>query len=200
MSKIVKEFFLREDVIQISKDLIGVKLFTCIDGLVTGGIIVETEAYMAPEDKASHAYGNRHTPRTETFFKEGGIAYVYLCYGIHYLFNIVTNTTNIPHAILIRAIEPLEGIDIMLHRRNKTKLDYSLTSGPGSLSMALGISKRQNAISVLENEIWLEPSDVAISEDLIIAGPRVGVSYAKDYALMPWRFFLKNSPWVSKAK
>src|SRR5690606_33584438 len=124
---------------QISKDLLGKSLLTKIDGRLTGGMIVETEAYRAPEDKASHAFNNRRTPRTENFFNEGGVSYVYLCYGIHYLFNIITNLKDIPHAILIRAIQPEEGIETMLKRRKKTKPTFDLTAGPGSMSMALGI-------------------------------------------------------------
>jgi DNA-3-methyladenine glycosylase len=161
---------------------------------------VETEAYRAPEDRASHAFGNKRTPRTEIFYNQGGIAYVYLCYGIHYLFNIVTNIKDVPHAVLVRAIEPVTGIDIMLHRRKKTKIDYTLTSGPGALSLALGITKKQNGVSLKDNEIWLENKGMVIDEKEILSGPRIGVAYAKEYASMPWRFYLKDNPWVSKTR
>lgn len=200
MSKLTQAFYQREDVLQISKDLLGKHLFTCIDGALCEGIIVETEAYMAPEDKASHAFGNKRTPRTETFYKEGGVAYVYLCYGIHNLFNIVTNKADVPHAILIRAVEPVAGLEAMLHRRKKTKLDVSLTAGPGALSLAMGITRQQNGISLLGNEIWLEDHGKKYTALEIIAGPRVGVAYAQEYAPKPWRFSLRGNAWVSKAK
>ena len=201
MAKLTKSFFLRDDVVQISKELLGKYIYTNIEGVVTAGMIVETEAYMAPEDKASHAFGNRKTPRTELFYKEGGIAYVYLCYGIHYLFNIVTNEVNIPHAILIRAIEPKEGIEAMLLRRRKTKPSYNLTAGPGSLSMALGINAKQNGVSVTSSSsIWLEDKGIKLKEDKVIASPRVGIDYAEEYIDKPWRFRIKDNPWTSKAK
>ena len=200
MSKLPKEFYLREDVIQISKELLGKFLFTKINGKITGGMIVETEAYMAPEDKASHAYNYRRTNRTETFYKDGGIAYVYLCYGIHNLFNIVTNFKDVPHAILIRAIEPREGIETMLKRRRKTKPTYDLTAGPGSLSLALGITVKHNGLDLAGDMIWVEERDILIPEKEIIKSPRVGVAYAEEYANKPWRFRIKDNPWTSKAK
>src|SRR4051812_31513287 len=100
MSKLSKEFYQRENVLQISQDLLGKFLYTNIEGKITAGMIVETEAYYGAEDRASHAFGNRKTARTEVFYKEGGVAYVYMCYGIHYLFNIITNQKNVPHAVL----------------------------------------------------------------------------------------------------
>jgi DNA-3-methyladenine glycosylase len=200
MPKLPKKFYTREDVIQISKDLLGKFIYTNIDGKVTGGMIVETEAYLGAEDKASHAFGNRKTIRTEPFYKEGGIAYVYLCYGIHYLFNIITNKKDAPHAVLIRAIEPTEGIETMLHRRRMTKPLYNLTAGPGAMSMALGITTKHNEINLQSNTIWLEDKGIKISEENIIESPRVGVAYAKEDALKPWRFRVKGSLWTSKAK
>jgi DNA-3-methyladenine glycosylase len=198
--KLSKEFYLREDVIQISKDLLGKSLFTKIDGKLTGGIIVETEAYRAPEDKASHAFNHRRTARTEIFYKEGGISYVYLCYGIHYLFNIITNIKDTPHAVLIRAIEPNEGIDTMLKRRKKTKPTFDLTAGPGSMSMALGINSRHNGLDLTGPHVWVEDNELAIPEKNILKSPRVGVAYAEEYASKPWRFRIKDNPWTSKAK
>lgn len=182
----------------ISKELLGKVLVTAIDGFITSGIITETEAYKAPEDKASHAYNNRRTPRTEVIFKEGGIGYVYLCYGIHHLFNIITNEENIPHAVLIRSIEPLEGIDHMLERRKKSKLDKTLTSGPGALSQALGISSVHNKIKLTENIVWIEDRGIIPSE--IIAANRVGIDYAEEYKDMPWRFYIADNKWVSRIK
>jgi DNA-3-methyladenine glycosylase len=200
MSKLPKEFYLREDVIQISKDLLGKYLYTKIKGKITGGMIVETEAYMAPEDKASHAFNNRRTSRTEIFYHDGGISYVYLCYGIHYLFNIITNFKDIPHAVLIRAIEPVEGIDIMVKRRRKTKLGFDLTAGPGSTSMSLGITSNQNGLDLTGDTVWLEDKGIKIADKNIIKSPRVGVAYAKEYAAKPWRFRIKDNPWTSRAK
>jgi len=200
MAKLNKSFFLRDDVVKISKELLGKYLYTNIDGIVTAGMIVETEAYMGAEDKASHAYGNRKTPRTEPFYKEGGITYVYLCYGIHYLFNIITNGVDIPHAILIRALEPKEGIEEMLERRRKTKLSYELTSGPGALSMAMGINLKYNAINISGSTIWIEDKGVKIKANQIIASPRVGIAYAEEYVDKPWRFRIKDNPWTGKAK
>jgi DNA-3-methyladenine glycosylase len=198
--KIEKEFYLREDVVQISKDLLGKVLYTNIDKKLTAGIIVETEAYMAPDDKASHAYNFRRTSRTETFYNDGGLSYVYLCYGIHYLFNIITNTKEIPHAVLIRAIEPIEGVDIMLHRRKKNKPTYDLTAGPGSLSMALGITSKHNALDLTGNTIWVEDKGMIVPEKKIIKSPRIGVAYAEEWAAKPLRFRIKDNPWTSKAK
>lgn len=199
--KLPDHFYTRENVIQISKDLLGKFLMTRIEGeIVTGGMIVETEAYAGATDRASHAYGNRRTNRTETMFSQGGISYVYLCYGIHNLFNIVTNQSEIPHAVLIRAIEPTLGIDLMIQRRKKKKLDFTLTSGPGSLSEALGITRNQNSVSLLDDEIWVEDHGISFPENKIIASPRVGVGYAKEDALLPWRFRIKENPWTSKSK
>ncbi|GAL85399.1 3-methyladenine DNA glycosylase [Sporocytophaga myxococcoides] len=198
--KLTKAFYTREDVITISKELLGKYLVTFIDGRLTSGMIVETEAYLGAEDKASHAYGNRKTKRTEPFYKEGGIAYVYMCYGIHYLFNIITNKTDIPHAVLIRALEPSEGLDAMLERRKKTKLQPELTAGPGALSVALGISANHNETDLSGNEIWVEDRGVIVKNNEIIASPRVGVAYAKEYALKPWRFRIKDNPYTSKAR
>ncbi len=196
--KLSKEFYLRDDVLKISKELLGKYLYTFLDGKLTGGMITETEAYRAPEDKASHAYGGRRTARTEIFYSEGGVSYVYLCYGIHNLFNVVTNKNGIPHAILIRAIEPVEGVEYMLERRNKTKISPALTCGPGSMSQAMGIGRQHNKLDLQGNEIWIEDRGILIPDKNILKGPRIGVDYAAEYAAMPWRFGIKGSKWVSK--
>lgn len=197
--KLDRAFYEREDVCRIATDLLGKRLCTRIDDQFTAGIIVETEAYIAPEDKASHAYGNRRTARTEVFFGAGGYSYVYLCYGIHHLFNIITNKNDIPHAILIRAIEPTAGLDIMAARRKKTRTDYSLTAGPGALSKALGIHKQHNGIDLLGDTIWIEDSAIRYAGCQIIKSPRVGISYAQEWAEKPLRFRVKNNPWTSRA-
>ncbi|MDR3694994.1 DNA-3-methyladenine glycosylase [Mucilaginibacter sp.] len=196
--KLPEAYYHTDDVVGLSKDLLGKYIYTCIDGLKTGGYIVETEAYKGITDKASHAYGNRKTPRTQTMFMPGGIAYVYLCYGIHEMFNIVTSAEGQPHAILIRAINPTEGIDIMLQRRNMLAVKPNITSGPGSVARALGISRKINASSLQGNDIWLEDNGLIFPDEKIASVPRVGVSYAAEDALLPYRFYVKGNPYVSK--
>ena len=199
MSKLSADFYQREDVLLISRELLGKVLCTNFHGKLTSGIIVETEAYAGVTDKASHAYGGRRTKRTETMYAKGGSAYVYLCYGIHHLFNIVTNKKNIPHAVLIRAIHPRNGIEIMLQRRNKKKVDQSLTAGPGLLTRALGITVKDSGTLLMDNLIWLEDQNINYTNQDILATPRVGVQYAGKDAQNPWRFQVENSPWVSPA-
>ena len=199
MSKLSANFYQREDVLTITRDLLGKVLCTQFDGNLTSGIIVETEAYAGVTDKASHAYGGRRTKRTEIMYAPGGTAYVYLCYGIHHLFNVVTNVKDVPHAILIRAIEPIEGIDIMFQRRNMKKFLPKLTSGPGILSKAMGISIYHSGISLFDNQIWIENSGNNYPSDniKIISSPRVGIKYSGKDANNPWRFQIEDNPWVS---
>jgi len=196
--KLPQSYYLGTDVVAISKDLLGKYLFTSIDGELTGGFIVETEAYNGAVDKASHAFGNRRTKRTEVMFAEGGIAYVYLCYGIHEMLNIVTSTDGHAQAILIRAIEPTAGVDIMLARKNMEILKPNITAGPGSVAKALGIDRRLNGISLQSDELWLEDRGLIIPDDQIAAVPRIGVAYAGQDALLPYRFYVKGNPFVSK--
>ena len=162
MSILNKEFYERSDILLISQELLGKLLFTNFKNKLTVGMIVETEAYAGVTDRASHAYGNKNTNRTKIMYESGGIAYVYLCYGIHHLFNIVTNKIDIPHAILIRAIEPMDGIKTMLKRRNKKTTDHTLTSGPGSLSKAMGITLKNSGESLISNHIWLEDQNITM--------------------------------------
>ena len=181
-------FYQRSDVVQIAKELLGKWLFTQIDGdPMTGGIIVETEAYAGPEDRASHAFGNRRTKRTEVMYHEGGIAYIYLCYGVHFLLNVVTNTLDIPHAILIRAIVPKIGIETIKRRRNGK---LPLSSGPGLVTQALGITSEQNGRSFSSTSLWIEDRGVVLMPEQILATPRIGIAYAKEHALLPWRFHI----------
>lgn len=181
----------------LARDLIGKKLCTSIDGQYTSGIITETEAYRSWEDKACHAHQERRTKRTEIMFAEGGHAYVYLCYGIHHLFNIVTNTEGNAEAVLIRAIEPLEGLDIMKERRGREKADKTLSSGPGTLTQALGIKTGHYGDRLDGERIWLEHHLSPTEKDIAVS-TRIGVDYAGDDALLPWRFYLKTSQFVSK--
>jgi DNA-3-methyladenine glycosylase len=196
--KLPQEFYERNDVVAISRELLGKYLFTNIDGAVSGGYIVETEAYNGIVDRASHSYGNRLTPRTKTMYMQGGIAYVYLCYGIHEMFNVVTSVEGQPHAILIRAIQPTEGVDIMQFRRKMKEVKPTITMGPGSVAQALGISRRINAISLQSDTLWIEDRGMVIPSEDIAAVPRVGVAYAKEDALLPYRFYVKGNPYVSK--
>ena len=196
--KLPESFYLGTDVVAISKSLLGKYLFTCIDGVTTGGYIVETEAYNGAVDKAAHSYGNRMTPRTKTMFMQGGIAYVYLCYGIHEMFNIVTSTEGHAQAILIRAVHPTEGIEAMQVRRNMMTLKPTITAGPGSVAKALGISRNINAISLQSDTLWLEDRGLNFTDDQITVGPRIGVAYAGEDALLPYRFYVKGDIYVSK--
>ncbi len=191
--KISKPFYLNPNVISVSRELLGKVLMTSINGKITGGFITETEAYAGPEDRASHAWNNRRTKRTEVMFREGGTAYVYLCYGIHHLFNIVTNHAGIPHAVLIRSIQPVTGFDTILQRRRAKKLTLKLCSGPGNVSMGLGIRTSHSGTDLTGNTIWVEDRGITIPEDKITVGPRVGVDYAGEDAGNPWRFQVQGS-------
>lgn len=186
--KLPRSFFEHEDVVELAKKLLGKRIVTKIDGVITSGIITETEAYEGVTDRASHAYGGRLTGRTKTMYESGGVAYVYLCYGIHHLFNFVTNQKGVPHAILLRAIHPEKGIEHMLKRRKKKKVDKTLCAGPGSASQALGITTDMNGIAIGRDKIWVEETGIAVHPEEIIAGPRIGVDYAGKDAKLPYRF------------
>jgi DNA-3-methyladenine glycosylase len=190
MPKLAREFYIRNDVLEISRDLLGKYIFSSIEGNLTGGIITEVEAYAGVNDRASHAFSNRRTNRNEVMYASGGVAYIYLCYGIHHLFNIVTNIEGIPHAILLRAIKPTEGIEHMLDRRKKTNAVKTLCSGPGSVSQALGIRTDYNGTDLNGNLIWLEDRNFLTDGLEIKTGPRIGVDYAGADALLPYRFIL----------
>ncbi len=192
MNKLPIDFYLRNNVVQIAKELLGKVICTRINGIITSGIIIETEAYEGISDKASHAYGGRRTERTVTMYNQGGCSYVYLCYGIHYLFNVVTNVKENPHAALIRGIKPLNGIEEILKRRNQQKLNPSLTIGPGKVTQALGIKKEHNNIDLQGNIIWIENQNIEVLEKNIVISKRIGIDYAKEDALLPYRFELIN--------
>lgn len=197
-SKLPRSFYERDDVVQISKELIGKVICTNFDGILTTGIIVETEAYNGRTDKACHAYPDVRTARTETIYGPSGYAYVYLCYGIHHLFNVVTNQEGLADAILIRAIKPVEGKEVMVQRRGKERLQPVITNGPGKLSQALGITTSDNKSDLLGELIWIEDQGLEISEEEIASGPRIGVDYAGEDAKLPWRFTIRDSKWISK--
>jgi DNA-3-methyladenine glycosylase len=198
MKKLPFSFYQRSNVLQIAKELLGKIVVTKWYGIETSGRIVEVEAYNGVNDKASHASGGRRTNRNEIMYGEGGFAYVYLCYGIHHLFNVVTNEKETPHAILIRALEPLKGIDVMLERTGKEKLDNTLTRGPGNVSKALGISfKHHTGYSLLSKDLFLAEDDFVLNKKELAASPRIGVDYAGQDASLPYRFYIKGNPFVS---
>jgi len=188
--KLNKSFYQQTDVVMIAKELLGKYLFTNFNGIITGGIITETEAYAGITDKASHAYNDRRTKRTEIMYKDGGISYVYLCYGMYSLFNVVTNIEGVPHAVLIRGIHPTEGIEEILKRTKQNNLDKYLLNGPGKLTKALGIHYSHTGTDLNSTDIWLEDSKNIVLEKDIIITKRVGVDYAKEDALLPYRFIL----------
>ncbi len=196
VKKLPVSFYLRNSVVQIAKDLIGKILVTNWDGEKTSGRIVETEAYEGEIDKASHASKGR-TKRTEVIFGEGGKAYVYLCYGLHQMFNIVTNRNDTPHAILVRAVEPIEGIPIMLQRTGKKKLDSLLTRGPGNVGKAFGFHTSHCGLSLQSEELYIVDDGYKVTKDDIIPSPRIGVDYAGEHAEWHYRFFLKDNKYVS---
>ena len=190
--KLTEEFYRREDVVGISRELLGKVLCTRVNRKLTSLVITETEAYAGVTDRASHAYGDRRTKRTEPMYAAGGHAYVYLCYGIHHLFNVVTNVEGVPHAILIRAGRPLEGLRHMLERRNKATADQTLLAGPGSTAQALGISTSLTGLSLTGKRIWLEDRGIGVEPSSVSVGPRVGVDYAGEDASLPYRFVARE--------
>ncbi|MGN6492097.1 MAG: DNA-3-methyladenine glycosylase [Agriterribacter sp.] len=200
MIKLGYNFYNRANVVTIARELLGKILVSEWDGVVTSGRIVETEAYNGIIDRASHAWNGRRTNRTEVMYKEAGTGYVYLCYGIHHLFNVVTNEIDTPHAVLIRALEPLEGIEHMLRRTNKVKPDRTLTSGPGNVAKALGISTLHSGINLLGDAVFIADDGYKVAKKNILATPRIGVDYAGEDAMLPYRFIIKGNSYVSGGK
>ena len=198
--KLDKDFYRREDVVLIARELLGKALVSNIGGIRTCGLIVETEAYSGQNDRASHAFGNRHSNRTMVMYKAGGLAYVYLIYGMYCLLNVVTNRAGVADAVLIRAIEPLEGIEHMLRRRKMKKFSPDLTNGPGKLTIALGITLEHYGTDLTGNLLWIEDLGLELKPAQIASGKRIGVEYAAQDALRPWRFWVKNNPFVSKQR
>ena len=193
-----RSFYTRPGVVDIARELLGKVLYTSINGQVSAGIITETEAYAGITDKASHAYNNRRTARTEIMFHQGGTASVYRCYGIHSLCNIVTSVADEPHAVLIRGILPLRGVETMKLRSGKPKISESDGIGPGKVARLLGIVVRHSGLDMCDeavsgDRIWVQDEEVRVSEDEIVIGPRIGIDYAGEDALLPYRF-----RWVTK--
>ena len=197
MKKLPIQFYKGTDVVLIAKELIGKVVVTNFNGLITSGRIVETEAYIGLTDRASHSFGGKRTVRNEHMYAAAGTVYVYICYGMHHLFNIVTNAANIPDAVLIRAVEPVAGIDTMLKRTGKMKLDNTLTKGPGNAAKALGISKVHSGISLGKDEIYIAYDGFKIKETVIGISGRIGVESSGDAALLPYRFYIKGNRFVS---
>lgn len=192
-NKLPQSFYLEEDVVAVSRQLIGKLLCSRLDGQLCKAIITETEAYAGETDRASHAYGGRRTARTATLYEPGGRAYVYLCYGIHHLFNVVTNKAGVPHAVLVRAVLPHTGTEILHRRRRGRKNDKHWLTGPGKVSQGLGITTRQDALSLQGRRLWLEDAGITVPATAITSGPRVGVDYAGKDAQLPYRFRLTNA-------
>ncbi len=192
-----KKFYQNSDVVQVARGLLGKFLCTAFNGQLTTGMIVETEAYCGENDMACHACRFGKTSRTEVMFGAGGHAYVYLCYGIHHMVNVVTNEEGKADAVLIRALEPAEGVETMTQRRGK-KLAQRLTAGPGTVGEAMGIKTYDNGTSLSGSKIWLEDRGLHVSDRAIVSKSRIGVDYAGDDALKPWRFYLKDNSFISR--
>ena len=194
-----RSFYAREDPVEVAIDLIG-KILRIGSG--QGGCaarIVEAEAYGGPMDRASHAWRGR-TPRNESMFGPPGTAYVYVCYGIHRMFNVVTAPKDIPAAVLIRGVEPIKGAAIMAKRRKLAAEDFRLTAGPGALTAALGISMSWDRTDLVCGPVRIEDDGMRIPSGQIRRRPRVGVNYAGPAARFPWRFSIRNNPWVSRSR
>jgi DNA-3-methyladenine glycosylase len=195
--KLPREFYTRSNVLTVTRDLLGKLLVVpASNGKRVSGIIVEAEAYRGPHDRASHAYAGRRTKRTETMYKRGGVAYIFFVYGMYNQFNVVTNVEDIPHAILIRALEPVEGIELMKHRRGG-QAGHNLTNGPGKLCIALGIDRGLDGEDLLGKRVWIEQGE-RVSRARIASGPRIGIDYAEAWVDKPWRFWIKDNPFVSR--
>lgn len=198
--KLPASFYGRSDVVAITKELLGKILVTNFNDVVTAGRIVEAEAYNGPHDKASHSFGNRRTKRTEVMYASGGVAYVYLCYGIHQMFNVVTNVQDVPNAILIRALEPIIGTNAMLERSNKSVHGFDLTRGPGNVGKALALNTQHTGMSLQSDEVYIADDGLRYSDDEIGITTRIGVEYAAEDSLLPYRFIVKGNKYVSGKK
>jgi len=197
LKKLTVGFYNRKNVLQIAKELLGKVLVTNFDGVVCRGRIVETEAYIGLLDKASHSFGGKRTARNEHMYAKAGISYVYICYGMHHLFNVVTNEKDMPDAVLIRAIEPIDGIETMLMRTGKKTLNNTLTKGPGNVAKALGISKIHSGINLTGGELFIAEDDFILPPLAIGSSKRIGVESAGMDGLLPYRFYVKGNKFVS---
>lgn len=190
--KLSRDFYLRADVNLIAKELLGKALYTYVDGRLTAGIISEVEAYCGRDDRACHANNNRRTPRTEVMYHQGGKAYVYLCYGIHHLFNVVTNVDGLADAVLVRSVIPFEGRELMMERRNIVDSRKNISRGPGALSQALGIKTHHYGLDLLGDTIWIEDVGKVFSGEEIKTAKRIGIDYAGEDAERLWRYYVEG--------
>ena len=197
MKKLPLSFYHRKDVVQIAKELLGKIIVTSFDGNLTSGRITETEAYVGLTDKASHSFGNRRTVRNEHMYGAAGIAYVYICYGMHQMFNIVTNDKDVPDAVLVRAVEPMKGVGTMLKRTGKKKLDRTLTRGPGNVGKALGIFKHHSGLKLTSKEMYIVEDKFSLAKENIGTSIRIGVEGAGPDGLLPYRFYIRGNKYVS---
>ena len=197
MKKVPLSFYDRDDVVQIARELLGKIIVTNFEGQITSGRIVETEAYIGITDKASHSFGHRRTSRNEHMYLSAGNSYVYICYGMHRMFNITTNKKDIPDAVLIRAVEPIKGINIMAQRTGKKITDKTITRGPGNAGKALGIEKHHSGLFLLDEEIYLLDDEKIIAAEKIGISKRIGVESAGADGLLPFRFYIKGNQYVS---
>jgi DNA-3-methyladenine glycosylase len=195
-----KSFYNRKNVLRVARDLLGKILVTQLDGVRSSGRIVETEAYAGVGDRASHAFGGRRTARSEHLYGEPGTVYIYISYGMHHLFNVITNKKDIPHGVLIRALEPIEGIEHMLERTGKLPGDISITKGPGNLSSAMGMNKIHSGGNVFSKEIFIADDGLRYKKNEIIVTKRIGVEGAREDAKLPYRFIVRGNPYVSAKK
>lgn len=196
--KIPLDFYNRENVVAIAKELLGATLVTNINGIITSGKIVETEAYAAENDRSSHAYLGKRTVRNEMMYAAAGSVYVYLCYGVHKMVNIITNNIDVPEAILIRAVEPLHGMKTMAARTGKSENDPTITKGPGNLTTAFGISKALQGEAINGDIIYLLKGEMKkITNEAVGISKRIGIDGAGEDAFLPWRFYLKGNKYVS---
>ena len=201
--KLERSFYERNTLI-VARELLGCILAHITPEGVTRGRIVETEAYMGPEDKGAHSYRGRHTPRMDPLYKTGGFAYIYQLHGYNYCINVVTQEEGIPQAVLIRALEPIEGLELMAQRRKidisdsrKSKLK-NLTNGPSKLCQAMNINTSLNGIDLCGNEVFIASQANLRSNEEIVAAPRIHIDYAEEYRDKLWRFLLKGNTFVSK--
>lgn len=199
-NKLPLDFYRQTDVVSVARQLLGKHLYSNIGGQLTGGIIVETEAYCGPDDRGSHAYNNKRTPRNEMMYRAGGVAYMYICYGIHDMLNIVTGIEGMSHAALIRAIEPIDGLDVMCERIGIFDNKKRLCQGPGALAKALGLSKLHNGADLQDDLIWLTEEGPSYTDEQVIASARVGMNFDGPYKTIPWRFYVKGNPHVSRPR
>jgi DNA-3-methyladenine glycosylase len=194
--KLPRDFYTRANVLTVARELLGKLLVVPTNGKRVSGKIVEVEAYRGPQDRAAHSYGGRRTKRTEPMYGIGGTAYVFFVYGMYNQFNVVTNAAETPHAVLIRAVEPIEGIELMRERRG-VRVDRDLTNGPGKLCIALDIDRRLDGADLLGTDVWLEEAE-RVPRSQIKRGPRIGIDYAEEWKEKPWRFWIQNNPFVSR--